>query len=115
MSPRGEFLSALFTILERHGVGYCVLRNYQDLYDDESSDVDLAVQPEEVPALEAALAEAADASGHRLVQRARFINYSQVYWHPEGGFLRLDYDTEFRWRIFPVLTSKAVITLRRKE
>src|SRR3954470_23921914 len=115
MSPRGEFLSALFKILERHGVGYCVLRNYENLYEDESSDVDLAVQPEDVPGLEVSLAEAGDASGHRLVQRARFINYSHVYWNSDGGFLRVDFDTEFRWRIFPVLTAKSVITLRRRE
>jgi len=91
-----------------------VLRNYENLFEDNSSDIDLAVQPEDVRGLQAGLAEAAAATGHRLVQRARYINYSHVYWHSEGGFVRVDFDTEFRWRIFPVLTAKSVITLRRK-
>src|SRR5256885_1345397 len=98
MSPRGEFLIALFRILERDGVGYCVLRNYENLYDDNSSDVDLAIQPEDVQGLRNGLAEAAAASGHRLVQQARYINYSHVYWHPEGGFVRVDLEAEVRWR-----------------
>jgi thymidylate kinase len=115
MTPRGRFLAALFQNLDERGVEYCVLRNYENLYDDNSSDVDLAIQPEDVSQLEGAMDKTAGASGHRLVQRTRYINHSRVYWHVEGGFLRLDYDAEFRWRIFPVLTAKSVVTLRRKH
>jgi thymidylate kinase len=115
MTPRREFLTALFQRLEERGVGYCVLRNYENLYEDNSSDVDLAVQPADVERLEDGLEKAAAASGHHLVQRTRFINHSRAYWHPDGGFVRVDFDTEFRWRIFPVLTAKSVVTLRRKH
>src|ERR1041385_2703015 len=115
MSARGGFLAALFQNLEEQRIGYSVLRNYENLYENNSSDVDLAVQPEDVGRLEGGLQKAAAASGHRLGQCTRYINYSRVYWHPEGGFVRVDYDTEFRWRIFPVLTAKSVVTLRRKH
>ena len=115
MSPRREFLMALFRLLEQRSVPYCVLRNYANIYEDTSSDIDLAVEPEHVLRLKDCLAEAALASNHHLVLRALFTNYSYVYWHPEGGFLRIDIETEVRWRIFPVLTAKSIVGLRRKE
>ena len=113
--PRRDFLSALFRILDEKKVPYCVLRNYQNIYEDLNSDVDLAVEPEHVLACKECLAAAAAESGHHFVLRARYVNFSYVYWHPEGGFLRIDVETEVRWRFFPVLTSKSVILLRRKE
>ena len=115
MSPRREFLMALFRLLEQRSVPYCVLRNYADIYEDTSSDIDLAVEPEQVLRLKDCLAEAALASDHRLVLCAVYTNYSYVYWHQEGGFLRIDIETEIRWRIFPVLTAKSIVGLRRKE
>ena len=48
MSPRKEFLRALFRILEQKAVPYCVLRNYANIYENTSSDVDVAVEPQHV-------------------------------------------------------------------
>lgn len=115
MSPREQFLLALFRIVDQKAVPYCVLRNYANIYEDTSSDIDLAVEPEHVLRFKDCLAEAAAASNHHLVLRARYINYSYVYWHAEGGFVRVDIETEIRWRIFPVLTAKSVVGLRRRE
>ena len=115
MSSRKEFLLALFRLLDQKAVPYCVLRNYANIYEDESSDIDLAIEPEHFLRLKECLAEAALASDHRLILRAQYTNYSFVYWHPEGGFLRIDIETEVRWRIFPVLTAKSIVGLRRKE
>lgn len=115
MNPRREFLTALFRILDERAVPYCVLRNYNNIYDDTSSDVDLAVESEHVLNLKACLGEAAVATNHHFVLRARYVNFSYVYWHPAGGFLRIDMETEVRWRVFPVLTAKSIVTLRRKE
>jgi len=113
-TARRTFLTALFQALEREGVPYCVLRNYEEIYDDASSDVDLAVEPEDIERLTDSLEEAAKASDYRFVHRARYINHSFVYWHPTEGFIRVDFETEVRWRIFLVLTAKSVIGLRRK-
>ncbi len=114
-SPRQELLTAFFRILDEKGVPYCVLRNYQNIYQDTSSDIDLAVEPERVTEMKACLHEAAAATGHNLVLRARYVNFSYVYWHPQGGFIRVDLETEVRWRVFPILTAKSIVTLRRKE
>lgn len=113
-TARRTFLTVLFQALEREGVPYCVLRNYEKIYDDASSDVDLAVEPEDTERLTKSLEEAAKASDYHFVHRARYINYSFVYWHSAEGFIRVDFETEVRWRVFPVLTAKSVIGLRRK-
>ena len=115
MNPRKEFLLTLFRLLEQKAVPYCVLRNYANIYEDNSSDIDLGVEPEQVLRLKDCLAEAARASNHHFVLRTQYINYSYVYWHPKGGFLRIDIETEVRWRIFPILTAKSIVGLRRKE
>src|SRR3954465_8342687 len=113
-TARKAFLGALFQTLEREKLPYCVLRNYDRLYEPTSSDIDLAVEPEDIAQMTQGLEEAARATGFRFVHRARYINYSFVYWHPAAGFIRVDFETEVRWRIFPVLTAKAVIGLRRR-
>jgi thymidylate kinase len=112
--PRQEFLSALFHILEQKAIRYCILRNYQNLYEDASSDVDMLVTPEDVRRTEDCLAEAAAASNHLFVQRGRFAVHSCLFWHPEGGLLRVDIQREVRWKIFPILTAEPILGLRRR-
>src|SRR5436190_2248331 len=85
-SRRVEFLTALFRILEGRSIPYCVLRNYHNIYEDTSSDVDLAVEPEELARLKQALDDAAQHSGYSFIHQACYINYSYVYWHPQAGF-----------------------------
>ena len=113
--PRQALLTAFFHRLEEKAVPYCVLRNYHNLYQDTSSDVDITVEPEFVSEMEECLREAAAATGHSSVLRARYVNFSYVYWHPQGGFIRIDVETEVRWRVFPILSAKALVTLRRKQ
>jgi len=115
MNPRGEFLQALFRILEQRDVPFCILRNYENVYADIRSDVDLVVESHQVHPLQGCLAEAAASTGHHLVLSVRYINFSFVYWHAAGGFLRVDVETEQRWSIFPVLSGKAIVGLRHNH
>ena len=115
MNARREFLAALFRILERDSVPYCILRNYENIYEDASSDIDVAVEPKHVRRFRQALNDAAEFSGFSLIHQTRYINFSYVYWSPAGIFLRVDVETEVRWRIFPVLSAGAVVGLRRKH
>jgi thymidylate kinase len=114
-SPRQALLATFFRILEDKAVPYCVLRNYANIYEDTSSDVDLVVEEPYVETMRQCLAEAAARTEHHFVLFARYVNFSYVYWHPDGGFIRLDLETEVRWRVFPILTAKAICTLRRKH
>ena len=79
-----------------------------------SSDVDIAVEPEHLDAFKQCLDAAAAASDCALIHQARYTNYSFVYRHPEGEFVRVDVETEVRWRIFPVLSASSIIRSRRK-
>src|ERR1041385_682078 len=115
MNARKEFLGILFDVLDRKAVQYCVLRNYKNIYADLSSDIDLIVEPEHLSRLKECLAEAASRSGHFLVHRARYVNFSFVYGHENGRLVRIDVETEVRWRFFPVLSAKAVLGLRRQH
>jgi hypothetical protein len=115
MRARAQFLGILFEVLEREAVPYCILRNYKNIYEDASSDIDLIVEPEQLGRLRSCLAEAASRSGHFLVHQARYVNHSFVYGRPNGLFVRIDVETEVRWRFFPVLSAKAVLGLRRKH
>lgn len=115
MRARAEFLGILFEVLERESLPYCILRNYERIYDDGASDVDLIVEEAQVEQLQKCLSEAARRSGHFLVHQARYVNHSFVYGRQNGRFLRVDVETEVRWRFFPVLSAKAVLGLRRKH
>jgi len=115
MNRHREFLQILFRILEERRVPYCIQRNYEDLYDQGNLDIDLVCEPEALSSFNDSVQQAADASAYRLVLRTRYINHSQVFRHPEAGFIRLDVETEIRWRVFPLLSAKAIIGLRRRR
>ena len=101
MKSRRDFLEKLFDLFERNSVPYCVLRNYEDIYTDPNSDVDLCAEASELARVSHCLAEAALATGYRLLQQTRYANLSFVYWNQPDDFLRVDIETETRWRSFP--------------
>jgi thymidylate kinase len=115
IASRRAFLTGLFAALEANGIPYCLLRNYDDLYAAVHTDVDLLIAEDARAGFELHLRRAAEAAGFRQVHSARYVNYSQVFWHPEAGFLRIDYETEVRWRIFPVLTAAEILARRRRH
>jgi thymidylate kinase len=112
MNPRQEFLTTFFRELETNGVRYCVMRNYVDLYAAQDTDVDLLVSPHSLERFEQCLRAAAARTGFRFVHEARYTNYSQVYWHPDSGFTRIDFEEDIRWKLFPVLEAAVVLDER---
>lgn len=115
MSNRREYLTHLFQLLAARQIPWCVLRNYQDLYAESASDVDLLTLPAHAPALLACCLAAGQATNHHLVQRARFVNETLVFWNGAAGFLRVDVDTAQRWKRFPVLAAREILAARRKQ
>ena len=114
MSTRREFLANFFRRLDEGRVPACVLRNYATLFDDAASDVDLLTLPAHVADVIACCEAAAGATGHRLVQRTRFVNHSLVFWDGRQGWLRIDVDTEKRWRQFHLLTAAQILQRSRR-
>jgi len=114
INTRRKFLTTFFASLEANGVRYCILRNYDDLYGDASTDVDMIVSPYSLQRFERCLRESAEHAGFHFVHAARYVNYSYVFWNSIVGFLRVDFETEVRWRFFTVLTPREVLDARRR-
>ena len=114
MSTRRELLTHLFRLLDERQIPWCVLRNYNSLFDDSSSDVDLLTEPARTAAVIACCLEAAKLAGQSLVQRTRFVNHSLVFWNRAECFTRIDIDTEKRWRRFHLLTAAQVLNSRKR-
>ena len=117
MSSRRDFLVHLFCLLDERQIPYCVLRNHNQVFDDAGSDVDLLTAEGRVEDLVAACSLAGKATNYVQVQRTRFVNHSLVFWDggaAEENFVRIDVDTEIRWRHFHVLTAEEVLSSRRR-
>jgi thymidylate kinase len=112
---RQSFLTTFFASLEANGVRYCLLRNYHDLYADADTDVDLMVSEYSLERFERCLRTAAELTGFHFVHSARYVNYSHVFWHPRAGFIRIDFETDVRWRLFTVLSARELLDRRQRH
>ncbi|HNQ73011.1 MAG TPA: hypothetical protein PKN95_05345 [Verrucomicrobiota bacterium] len=113
MNPHREFLLNIFAALNAAAVPYCVLRNYDQLLAEATTDLDLLVAPRRRVRFIRVLHEAATHSGYRCVQIARFTCDSHVFWNARAGFIRVDFETELRWQLYPVLAAETILAERR--
>ena len=90
---REDFLSLLFRFLDDFGIRYCVLHSWEELPDNLSSDLDLAVNPRDIRKLPAVLLNLRR-NGYRPLQ---VVNYAFKE-------CRLD----FAWFEVPTMDSVAV-------
>ncbi len=111
---RRRFLTRLFASLEANGVRYCLLRNYDNLYASADTDVDLIVSEYSLERFELCLREAAAQTDFHFVHSARYVNYSFVFWHSLAGFVRIDFETDVRWRFFTVLNAREILDRRQR-
>jgi hypothetical protein len=113
---RAEFLGLVIQKLDASGIAWCCLRNHREMFVDSRSDVDLLVLPEDIPVFESLLEESCRETGTCLAQEASYLNFSHTYLTPSGQWVRIDYESEIRWRIFPVLRARSVLLRRiRRE
>ena len=109
LNDRETLLRAVFTGLEREQLLYCVSRNTAAVFEEGSSDVDLLIQPRDLEQAFVASRDGAVAAGFLLISRTRFANLSLVFWKPGGFFMRIDFETEIRWRIWPLLGASTML------
>lgn len=107
---RRDFMQQLFSLLDQEGLEYAVLRNFDAVFDESDSDVDILTR--DADRFYAIAAKAAAETRHRMVQQTRFANYSCLYWNGAGSFTRIDVDTSLRWRVFPAIDEAAVLARR---
>lgn len=105
-SGRSEFLYLLVQELDRTGISWCCLRNHLEFFENSRSDVDLMILPEDQDLFERTLEEVGRQTSAKLLQKASYLNQSRTYLTPAGEWVRIDYETEVRWGIFPVLTAR---------
>jgi hypothetical protein len=115
MNSRKIFLSSLFELLDANSIRYCIMRNYDDLFNDATSDIDFIVMEEDLTRFKETLHKAAARANQRFVQRARYVNYSYVFWDADSSFLRIDFETEVRWRPFPILPAISIMESRQRR
>lgn len=114
MKTRREVLLRLFQLLDERHIGYCVMRNYAELFESTTSDVDLLTLRSSAPDVIQCCKKAAELTGHKLVQQTRFVNHSLVFWNGADDFVRIDIDTEKRWRLFHLLTAAEILRERQR-
>jgi thymidylate kinase len=105
----------LFRRLEEQNLRFCVLRNFQNLFDDLDTDVDLLVEKRDLARARDCLVAASTATNHQIILLNRFVNFSYVLWNGADQLVRIDLQTEERWRIFEVLSAGEILTARRRE
>lgn len=109
-SGRREFLVEFFKELDQSSIAYVVLRNFDSVFNESSSDVDILAENKD-DIFSAAL-NAAHSTGHKLVQKTRFVNHSWVFWNGGESFTRIDVDTELRWRCFQSIATRKILDAR---
>ena len=107
---RRDFMQRLFTLLDQEGVEYVVLRNFDAVFAESDSDVDILTR--DAARFYTIAARAAADTDHRPVQQTRFANHSRVYWNGARSFTRIDVDTSLRWRVFPAIDEGGAIARR---
>jgi hypothetical protein len=115
MKTRRDFLLRLFALLDERSLPFVVLRNFDSVFEDTDSDVDLLTHPRNLNAVYSAALDAARQTSHRLVQRVRFVNHSWVFWNGADGFVRVDVDTAIRWRWLGALDADTVLSARVRQ
>jgi hypothetical protein len=107
-----EFLSALFQALDKAGVRFCVLRNYEGFPSKNvGSDLDILIFQFDLPAAVCAL---------RSIQGIRIVGYAERYYvahtfvagvSPATGIraLAVDFIWDLNWKGLPYLTTNTVM------
>ncbi|MCP4713527.1 MAG: hypothetical protein GY868_00300 [Deltaproteobacteria bacterium] len=112
----GPLLIAFFADLERAGVEYCILRDYEGLPDRVGNDIDFLVQPEDVPSFRDCLMRAAVSNGWELLknpQRYRFRSY-WLFSESAGKILHIDVWDRHQWRGLTWVDNAAFFSSRHK-
>jgi hypothetical protein len=110
--PFNEFLTALFRALDKEGVRYCVLRNYEEYPTNNiGRDIDFLTYPFDLPGVTRAL---------RSIQGIIIVGYTERHYVAsyfmagvsttgQTRALQLDFDLSLTWKGLPYLPADAVL------
>jgi hypothetical protein len=104
--PFGEFLVALFQALDREGMRYCVLRNYEGFPDKNiGSDIDLLISPSQLSRAMRALRSIGNIRivGYTLRSSVLNLYLEGILRGSEFRSLQVDFITGLNWKGLPYL------------
>ncbi len=80
-----RLLNDLFSRLDRMGISYCILRDYEGLPDRIGNDLDLLVHPADVASFRVCLLDAAAATGWQLLKNPERFRFRSYWLAADGG------------------------------
>jgi thymidylate kinase len=109
----GDLVVAVFNRWRSEGIAFLVLRNYENLPEDTTNDIDVLVSPEQLAEAESLLVEAAREAGYHLHNRVEFSPVSLFFFRPQSlTQVQVDLFHNLEWRTLRLLSVRAVLDWR---
>lgn len=99
-----QFVTAVFRAWQHAGIAFLVLRNYENLPQSISNDIDVLLKPCQLRDAEESLLATARSTGFRLHNRAEFATLA-LYFSTKHSNAQVHFDlfTDLKWRSFDFL------------
>jgi thymidylate kinase len=107
-----RFVSGVFRAWQQAQINFLILRNYEELPQFTTNDIDVLVEPAHRRRAEAVMLEAARESGFRLHNRAEFATLAFFFSDASNHQVHFDLFTDLKWRGFDFLCAEEF--LKRK-
>src|SRR5881227_1316679 len=109
-----RMVRAVFAAWNAAGIEWLVLRNYENLPDATTNDIDVLVPRPAFGLAEHVMREQAASTGFRLHNRAEFATTAFYFSDPaSGAVVHFDLFTALKWRSFDFLRCERLFTRRR--
>ncbi len=110
----GQLVTAVFRAWNDAGIKFLVLRNYEQLPNFTSNDIDVLVAPAQIHHAEHTLVAAAQSAGFRLHNRAEFATLALYFSDPKTNLqAHFDLFTALKWRSFDFIGCERFLDRRR--
>ena len=105
---------AVFAAWNQAGVDWLVLRNYENLPDSTTNDIDVLIGPAHLDRAEKILLEEAERAQFRLHNKAAFATLAFYFSHKDSGVvIHFDLFTALKWRTFHFLRCDRFLERKR--
>src|ERR1051326_973082 len=100
-------IAEVFRAWQEAGIDWLILRNYENLPETTTNDIDVLLSPRQLYQAEKVLLRIAGDSGFRLANRVEFATLAFYFFHPgSGAQVHFDLFTALKWRSFDFLNCE---------
>jgi thymidylate kinase len=109
-----QLVRAVFTAWNQAGVDWLVLRNYENLPDSTTNDIDVLVAPKDMSRAEKLMREQASQTGFQLHNRTAFATLAFYFSHKiTSAVVHFDLFTALKWRTFDFIRCDRFLARKR--